>query len=145
MKVPALLRTAPLLLVLLLLFTAQTPKPVPLDQTLRESQGKKRVLLITAPNAGQADFKTQKALLAAHPQELADRDLLVLEVLYDHIPATDRQALMQKVGLKLPGFCVVLIGKDGGVKEKSKRPIMPADLFGTMDKMPMRREEMRRK
>lgn len=145
MKVPTLLRTGPLLLVLFLLFTAQTPKPVPLDQILRESRGKKRVLLITAPNAEQGDFKTQKALLAAHPQELADRDLLVLEVLYDHISAADRQALRQEVGLKLPGFCVVLFGKDGGVKEKSKRPIMPADLFGTVDKMPMRREEMRRK
>ena len=145
MKVPALLCTAPLLLVLFLLFTAQTPKPVPLDQTLRASRGKKRVLLITAPNAGQADFRTQKALLAAHPQELADRDLLVLEVLYDRISAADRQVLRQRIGPELPGFCVVLIGKDGGVKEKSKRPILPANLFGTVDKMPMRREEMRRK
>jgi hypothetical protein len=31
------------------------------------------------------------------------------------------------------------------VKEKSRRPIIPADLFGTVDRMPMRREEMRRK
>ena len=141
----SLLFAAPRLLVLFLVCTAQTPRPGPLEQTLRESRGRKRVLLITAPNAGQADFKAQKALLAAHPQELAERDLLVLEVLYDQISAADRQALMQKVGLQLPNFCVVLIGKDGGVKAISKRPILPADLFGTVDKMPMRREEMRRK
>ena len=145
METPALVRTAPLLLVLCLLLTAQTPSLVPLNQTLRESRGKKRVLLIIAPNAGQADFKTQKTLLAAHPQGLADRDLLVLEVLYDQLSAADRQALRQRVGLELPGFCVALIGKDGGVKEKSQRPITPASLFDTVDKMPMRREEMRRK
>ncbi|MCI1189109.1 DUF4174 domain-containing protein [Hymenobacter sp. DH14] len=144
MKISALF-AAPLLLALLLISTAQIPKPKPLAQTLRESRDRKRVLLIAAPNAEQADFKTQKALLAAHPQELADRDFLVLELLYDQISATDRQYLMQRTGLKLPTFSVVLIGKDGGVKEKSQRPIPPADLFGTVDKMPMRRAEMRRK
>ncbi|GAA4031104.1 hypothetical protein GCM10022409_14170 [Hymenobacter glaciei] len=52
---------------------------------------------------------------------------------------------MQHIGLKLPSFCVALIGKDGGVKEKSRHPMQPAHLFGTVDKMAMRREEMRRK
>jgi len=144
MKISAFF-TAPLLLGLLLLFTAQTPNPGPLEQTLRESRSRKRVLLIAAPNAGQADFKTQKALLAAHQQELADRDFLVLEVLYDQLSPVDRNYLMQRIGLKLPTFCVALIGKDGGVKEKRQRPMQPADLFDTVDKMPMRREEMRRK
>ena len=136
---------APLLLGAPLLFAAQTPNLVPLEQTLRESRGRKRVLLIAAPNAEQADFKTQKALLAAHPQELADRDFLVLELPYDQLTATDRNFLVQRIGLKLPTFCVALIGKDGGVKEKRKRPVQPAYLFSTVDKMPMRREEMRRK
>ncbi|MDQ2793280.1 MAG: DUF4174 domain-containing protein [Bacteroidota bacterium] len=144
MKIPPLF-VAPLLLGLLTLLAAQTPNSGSLEQTLRESRGRKRVLLIAAPTAGQADFKTQKALLAAHPQELADRDFLVLEVPYDQLSPADRNYLMQRIGLKLPTFCVVLIGKDGGMKEKSKRPMQPADLFGTVDKMPMRREEMRRK
>ena len=144
MKIPAFF-AAPLLLGLIILFTAQTPKPKPLEQTLRESRGKQRVLLIAAPNAEQADFKTQKALLAAHSKELADRDFLVLELFYDQLSAADRNYLMQRIGLKLPTFCVALIDKDGGVKEKSKLPMQPADLISTVDKMPMRREEMRRK
>ncbi len=49
------------------------------------------------------------------------------------------------MGIQANPFTAVLIGKDGGVKEKSSRPIPPADLFGTVDKMPMRRQEMRRK
>ena len=144
MKISALF-VAPFLLGTSLVCAAQTLKPKPLEQTLRESIGKKRVLLIAASNAKQPDFKTQKALLATHQQELADRDFLVLEVLYDQISATDRQTLTQRIGPELPTFCVVLIGKDGGAKEKSMRFILPAALFGTVDRMPMRRQEMRRK
>lgn len=143
MKRPLLLPLAPLLLSMLCL-TAQTPKPMSLEQTLRESRWKNRVLLVAAPTAEQADFKTQKALLAAKQTELAERDFLVLDVLYDHLSATDQQFLTTKIGLQPPKFAAVLIGKDGGVKEKSSLPILPADLFGTVDKMPMRREEMRK-
>jgi hypothetical protein len=115
-----------------------------LEQTLRQSRWKKRVLLVAAPNAEQVDFKTQKALLAANRAELAERDFLVLDVLYSQLSAADQQFLSKKIGVQPPSFTVILIGKDGGVKEKSNRPIPPADLFGTVDKMPMRREEMRK-
>lgn len=145
MKRPHRLPAAALLLLgLLFLLTAQTPKPRPLEQTLRESRWKKRVLLIAAPTTEQADFKAQKALLKANEKELAERDCLVLEVLYEQLSAADQQLLTQKTGIKPPQFAVVLIGKDGGVKQKSNRPISPAELFGTVDKMPMRREEMQR-
>lgn len=144
MKISALF-AAPLLLALFLPATAQKPQPKPLEQTLRESRDRKRVLLIAAPTAEQADFKKQKDLLAAHGEELANRDFLVLEVLYNQLSAADRQFLMQKTNIQPPAFCVVLIGKDGGVKEKSQHPISPTALFGTVDKMPMRRAEMRRK
>ena len=137
---PALL----LLLGLSFLFSAQKPKPMPLEQTLRASRWKKRVLLIAAPTAEQADFKTQKTLLAASKAELAERDFLVLEVLYSQLSAADQAFLKQKTGIQPPQFAAVLIGKDGGVKEKSTRPIPPADLFNTVDQMPMRREEMRK-
>ena len=129
---------------IILLLTAQTPKPKPVEQTLRASRWQKRVLLLAAPNAEQADFKQQKALLAAAGAELAARDFLVLEVLYNQLTEADRQFLTQQFGLQPPQFAALLIGKDGGVKQQSRRPIAPADLFGTVDKMPMRREEMRR-
>lgn len=139
-----LLPLTALLLLGLFALTAQTPRPRPLEQTLRTSRWKKRVLLIAAPNAEQADFKTQKALLAPQQDALAERDFLVLEVLYDQLSAADRAFLGQKIGIQPPQFAAVLIGKDGGVKEKSNRPISPDDLFGTVDKMPMRRAEMRK-
>jgi hypothetical protein len=144
MKRSRLLPFASLLLLSMFLLSAQTPTPASLEQTLRKSHWKKRVLLIAAPNAEQVDFKTQKALLAAHQADLAERDFLVLEVLYDQLSAADQRYLAQKVGVQPPRFTAVLIGKDGGVKEKSSHPIPAADLFGTVDKMPMRRTEMRK-
>ncbi|WP_426061738.1 DUF4174 domain-containing protein [Hymenobacter sp. B1770] len=116
-----------------------------LEQTLRDSRWKKRVLLVAAPTAEQADFKSQKALLAANKAELAERDFLLMEVLYDQLSAADKEFLLKKIGVQPSQFAAVLIGKDGGVKQKSRRPIAPADLFGTVDKMPMRQQEMRRK
>ncbi|WP_216689518.1 DUF4174 domain-containing protein [Hymenobacter siberiensis] len=145
MKRLCFLLPAPLLLLGLLLLTAQTSKPMPLEQTLREYRWKKRVLLLAAPTAEQADFKAQKALLAAEKAGMAARDFVVLEVFYNQLSTTDQQFLTKKTGVSPPAFAAVLIGKDGGVKERSSHPIQTAILFGTVDKMPMRREEMRQK
>ncbi|MDO7846117.1 DUF4174 domain-containing protein [Hymenobacter sp. M29] len=123
---------------------AQTPKTMSLDKTLRENRWQKRVLLLVAPTAQDADFRQQKALLAAQASELAERDFLVIELLNDQLSPASRQFFIQKTGLPPTRFAAVLIGKDGGVKEKSSRPMKPEDLFGTVDKMPMRREEMKR-
>ena len=139
------LRPHALLAGLLLVLTAQTPKPACLAQTIRASHWKQRVLLVAAPNAENADFKTQKALLAGQKQALAARDFRVLDVLYDQLATADKQFLTQKMGLNPLTFAAVLIGKDGGVKKQSSRPIAPADLFGTVDEMPMRRAEMRQR
>ena len=145
MKRLRFLLPVPLLLLGLLLFTAQTPKPMPLEQTLRGYRWKNRVLLLAAPTPDQVDFKTQKALLNAEKVGMAARDFVVLEVFYDQLSAPDQQFLTKKTGVSPPQFAAVLIGKDGGVKELSRRPISPAALFGTVDKMPMRREEMRKR
>ncbi|MBF9221152.1 DUF4174 domain-containing protein [Hymenobacter ruricola] len=123
---------------------AQTPKAMSLEKTLRESRWKKRVLLVAAPNAQQADFQQQQELLASQKAALAERDFLVLPVLYEQLSAADQQFLKREIGVQPPAFAMVLIGKDGGVKEKSSRPMKPENLFGTVDKMPMRRQEMRK-
>ena len=123
------------------LVVAQSPKPIGLAQQLRASRWQKRVLLLGAPTAGQADFQQQKKLLAAVPDQLRERDFLVLEVPYDQLSAADRQYWTQELKQSLTRFAVVLIGKDGGVKRTETQPLAPADLFGTVDKMPMRRQE----
>lgn len=119
--------------------------PPSLAEVLRASHWQQRVLLIGAPTAAQADFQHQKALLAADPKGLAERDFKVVEVLYDQLSPADRQCWTQQLSQPLTGFRIVLIGKDGGVKRTETQPLTPASLFGTVDKMPMRRQEMRRK
>lgn len=123
---------------------AQTPAAASLRQTLRAGRDQRRFLLVGAPSAEHLDFKRQKALLAAAADQLQARDIRVLDVFYDQLSPADRQQA-QRLGLRPPAFGVVLVGKDGGVKRTSATPLMPDDLFGTVDKMPMRQQEMRRR
>ena len=127
------------------LLAAQTAAPPGLAGQLRTSRWQHRVLLVGAPTATQADFQRQKALLAASEKGLAERDFRIIEVLYDQLVPADRQCWTQQLGQPLAGFRVVLIGKDGGVKRTETQPLAPAEIFGTVDKMPMRRQEMRGK
>lgn len=123
---------------------AQTPAAAPsLQQTLRAHRWKKRLLVVAAPSAEQADFKRQKELLAAVPDQLRERDIQVVDVFYRDLNLADLLYLQKLADLRPPAFGVALIGKDGGVKRTSAQPLAPADLFGTVDQMPMRRQEMK--
>ena len=131
-------------LVLLSLLAAQPALPPPsLAATLRAARWQHRLLLIGAPTATNADFQTQKKLLAAATAGLTERDMQVVEVPYDQLSPADRQTWTRQLSQPLTGFRVVLLGKDGGVEQASARPLPPADFFGLVDKMPMRRQEMR--
>ncbi len=123
---------------------AQTPAAAPLQHALRAGRDQRRLLLVGAPNAEHPDFKRQKALLAPATGQLQARDMQVIDVFYDQLSPADRQ-LAQRLGLRPPVFGVVLVGKDGGAKRSSATPLAPDDLFGTVDKMPMRRQEMRQR
>jgi hypothetical protein len=125
--------------------TAAAAGPPSLAETIRASRWRQRVLLVAAPTATLAAFQTQHELLAPAARQLQERDMLVLDVLHDHLSPADRQYLQRELGLHLTGFEVVLIGKDGGVKQRSTKPLAPEALFGTVDKMPMRRQEMRQR
>ena len=144
MKLVTRLLLGACLVLVALLGLAQSARPTSLAQQLRASHWQKRVLLIGAPTASQADFQHQKKLLAAVPDELRERDFVVLELPYDQLSAADRQYWQRELKQPLTGFVVVLIGKDGGVKRSETQSLAPADLFGTVDKMPMRRQEARR-
>ena len=127
-----------------LLAQASTAKPLSLERVLRAGQGRQRLLLLLATTADQPDFQRQRAQLADQSTGLAERDFRVVEVLYDQLGPGDRPLLLRKLGGPLPAFAAVLIGKDGGVKLRQTRPVTPQELFGLVDQMPMRRQEMRR-
>lgn len=115
---------------------AGTASAAPLDAY----RDRARVLVLSAPDAADAQLKAQRAALGPVHSGLAERDLVVLEAVG---AGPEARALRARLGLPSDGFRAVLIGKDGGAKLTAETPIPPQTLFATIDAMPMRRAEMR--
>jgi hypothetical protein len=129
--------------------------------SLASLKDKNRVLLVFAPSDQTPDFERQLDLLASHPNDLRERDLVLLPVVTMAHPPTDANTLRvphppvasptAQLDLRhrfhvAPGaFTVILIGKDGGEKLRQHTPISIDKLNATIDAMPMRQEEMRQK
>lgn len=101
-----------------------------------------RVFLIFAIDAEDRNLKQQTAITDAHAPGFFERDTKVFSVV-GH--SAEAQRLRGKLGVGDAGFTVVLVGKDGSVKFKSDLPINTEKLFATIDAMPMRQDEMKRK
>jgi Domain of unknown function (DUF4174) len=100
------------------------------------SAGSTRPLYVFAPSGGDARLGSQRAIVAGRSGGFADRDVPVIEV----IGADPRRA---RFGVPAGQFRVILVGKDGGVKLSSGRPVPAAEIFALIDAMPMRRDEIR--
>ncbi len=80
-----------------------------------------------------------------------DRDLLVFRLSRNmgkgpkgnELSTGDHTWLMKKYISKNDSFLFLLIGKDGGVKLKSYDPVANDKLFGLIDGMPIRIQEMK--
>ncbi len=133
-----------LMLPLLLLGSVALAQTKPLKTLLREKRDERRVLLFYGTPSG--GLTEQQRKLQAAQSDLDDRDMDVILLDASSIAAADRQFLEQtyKLNPKL-SFIGWLIGKDGGVKETYRHPVDPTQLFGLVDKMPMRRIEMRKR
>ena len=81
---------------------------------------------------------------------MAERDLLIVEIFEEGESRAGGRVLSKEAAEALRGrfapqrgaFQAILIGKDGLVKLKSEQPVATRDLFGLIDSMPMRRQEM---
>ncbi|MFZ5833143.1 MAG: DUF4174 domain-containing protein [Planctomycetota bacterium] len=111
---------------------------------------KNRVVLAFAPSPKEAAFRSLREAWDARSREVADRDLLLVEVFengksrIDGVPLASDSAAKLREEFKIePGDVVfILIGKDG--TEKLRKPALPLDeLFATVDAMPMRQQEMK--
>ncbi|MCY7358606.1 MAG: DUF4174 domain-containing protein [Rudanella sp.] len=119
------------------------PQPPSLKRWLAENQWKHRIILLYAPSASSPELTSQRDILAADPSGLTERDLLVREVTADQLSDEDRAFLQQNLNTTGNTFRVLLIGKDGGVKVRKTSPIALKQLFGTIDGMYMRQQEMK--
>jgi hypothetical protein len=120
------------------------------DLDLDALRWKNRVLVLFSPSESDASFQSQKKGLASSAEEVLDRNLMILEIVEQGqsragnqlLSEKSVQAIRKRFGVKVGTFQVLLIGKDGGVKLRSSGPVSMKDLFGLIDSMPMRQQEM---
>jgi hypothetical protein len=130
----------------LFLFVFMTAiQPPSLKRWLAENQWKHRIILVYAPTDTDPALKQQQAILAADPVGLSERDVLIRELRADQLSEEDRAFLQQSLNITGNSFRLLLIGKDGGVKIRQTRPITLNQLFGTIDGMYMRQQEMKKR
>jgi hypothetical protein len=96
-----------------------------------------RPIVVFADTEADPAFIRQMELISAQRRELVERDVAV-------IVDTDPDALSDlRRKLRPRGFMLTLIGKDGGVKLRKPFPWDVRELSRSIDKMPIRQQEIR--
>ncbi|MEO0992130.1 MAG: DUF4174 domain-containing protein [Pseudomonadota bacterium] len=112
--------------------------PVPASEaSLDEFLWTKRPIVVFADTPADPRFQQQMDFLAARVPALLERDVVV-------ITDTDPDGASEiRTKLRPRGFMLVLIGKDGGVKLRKPLPWDVREITRTIDKMPLRQDEIR--
>ena len=124
-----------------------------LAMDLLQFQWKNRLLFLFAPNGISPLFKNLQSQIMAQKAEVEDRDLVVFEVLAQgpsrmNTASLDRQqadSIRDHFAVPQDTFRLILVGKDGGIKLKRDVQVDLKEVFGLIDSMPMRQNEMRQK
>ena len=101
-----------------------------------------RVLVVVAPDGRDPRLAEQRRLFGETSTGDRERDLILVEEIGG---AEEAAPLRARFGIGTSDFAAILVGKDGGEKLRSDRPIPSERLFETIDAMPMRRDEAGRK
>ena len=108
------------------------------DIDLAGFKWKNRVLVVLAPSESDTQLKEQRANDAAAAAGFSERDLIEVAEIGAEGP------LHRRFGIGISDFQVLLIGKDGHSAQQWPKPVSSEVLYSVIDRMPMRREEMRR-
>ncbi len=119
--------------------------------SLSSQKWKNRVLLVFAPSSSHRTYQQQMQLFEQHQRDFANRDLVLVQVLAqgpsyangEPIDSSTVAHLRDRFGVSKEDFRVVLVGKDGGTKRSDSSPVKANTIFGEIDAMPMRQQEMR--
>ncbi len=110
-----------------------------------------RPVVVFAGAGSDSALVEQRRIFDGSRSGLAERDIVIVWVIGDTVqaelgpgPGLTASQLRSRFGAEGSGFRVVLLGKDGGTKLTRSSTIGTRTLFGTIDAMPMRRDEMRR-
>ena len=111
---------------------------------------KKRLLLVFAPKEDPA-YQKQMQLFNEQQVGLNERDLLIVQLLVEGTSRIDSQPIdsvlaaqiRERFEVEQQDFQVILVGKDGTTKRREHSLVPPEVIFGEIDAMPMRQQEMR--
>lgn len=125
----------------------RTPPPF----SLTDHRWSRRILVLGATSADDADLERQLDAVRATASGFAERDMLLVVVLEDGasqagervLSAAEASGVRRALGLPQGTFSLRLVGKDGGVKRATDAFVPMGDMFAQIDAMPMRRAEMR--
>ncbi|MCO6381248.1 MAG: DUF4174 domain-containing protein [Vannielia sp.] len=109
------------------------------EVTLADFLWLRRPVVIFADTPADPRFIEQLELLTARPGPMMERDAVVIT---DTDPSTLSPVRKQ---LRPRGFQLVLIGKDGEVKLRKPFPWDVREITRSIDKWPLRRDELRQK
>ena len=112
---------------------ADVSEEITLDQYLWTA----RPLVIFAPSETDPRLVQQLKWLESRKEEMDERDVVVLV----DLEGPKKSSLRQKYHPR--DFQIILIGKDGQVKLRKPFPWDVRELSRQIDKMPMRKQEMR--
>lgn len=111
-------------------------KPSQSQNSLKNYQWKKRVLILLTDSAQNTNFVEARIQLLTRKREVQDRDLVTIEETQTQGPWHQRFNSQQ-------AFTVILIGKDGEEKWRTQNPLNLDEVFQIIDSMPMRQSEMK--
>ena len=119
---------------------------------LSQYRNKNRLLFVFAPSDKDTRYAQQFSKFAGRADGFKERDLVRFDVFESGtsrrdgitLSAGERDALRQRFAITKGQFRMLLIGKDGHTAYSASRPIAASQLFGLIDSMPMRRDEMQR-
>lgn len=131
-----------LITLLLALAAIAVPVRTLAQNDLAQYRNKNRLLLVFAPSKTDLRWQKQNTLLAGSAAEFKERDLLRFD--YLEKGGNAGTTLRTRCGVKPGEFRVLLLGKDGHVASAGLTPLSLQTLTEQIDRMPMRREEMRR-
>ena len=117
---------------------------------LQQYRWRSRVLVVSAPNAGDSKLLEQLAELAATSEEFADRDMVLVTLLDNADSIADSCKLTRSevaaartdLGIRPDAFVLKLIGKDGSVKLTASSATSMQEIYALIDSMPMRQREI---
>ena len=126
---------------------SQAPTGIVSLTTLRDSS---RPLLIFAPKPDDPQLQIQLRRLRDNAAAVSEHGIVVIAIPYESPSPTPAMFTVEaahsarlRFHVAPTDFTVILIGKDGGEKLRSHKPLTIDQLSNTIDAMPMRQQEMR--